>query len=193
MRDFEERKAEIFRRSDERIKERKRNRRRILMTCVPIVLFAGILTLSFVHNALLMKEGSDGIDEWNDTVQINEVSLVYPITVEMKDLESGEIREIEECYNIAGVTDIILSVTEGRERLYKYGISTESDASHQKNRTKNAGSYVITITREEETGEEKTNVYILKKDMLIDESTRNEYQLSGDELDELLAVLGLTD
>ena len=38
MRNFDERKAEIFRRSEQRIKERKQNRRRILTVCVPLCL-----------------------------------------------------------------------------------------------------------------------------------------------------------
>ncbi len=38
MRSFEERKAEVFRRSENRIKERKRNRNRILAMCIPICL-----------------------------------------------------------------------------------------------------------------------------------------------------------
>ena len=38
MRNFEERKAEVFRRSEKRIKERKQRRNHILMTCIPLVL-----------------------------------------------------------------------------------------------------------------------------------------------------------
>ena len=43
MRSFEERKAEIFLRSENRIKERKMNRRRILTVCIPlcVILIAG--------------------------------------------------------------------------------------------------------------------------------------------------------
>lgn len=38
MRNFEERKAEVFRRSEKRIKERKQRRNHILMACIPLVL-----------------------------------------------------------------------------------------------------------------------------------------------------------
>ncbi len=38
MRNFEERKAEVFRQSEKRIKERKARRNHILMACIPLVL-----------------------------------------------------------------------------------------------------------------------------------------------------------
>lgn len=187
MRNFEERKAEIFRRSGERMKERKRNRRRILMSCVTVVLFAGVLSLSFAHNAFMAKESSDSIDNWSDTIHVNEPSFVYPIAVELKDLDSGETRNIEECYDIIRVTGILNSLTE------RVKGSDQIKSETQRTETVEIISYEITVTREDETGEEKTNVYILRGDIIIDESTKKEYQLSDDELDELLTVLGLTD
>ena len=43
MRNFEERKAEVFRRSEKRIKERKARRNHILMACIPLVLCITLL------------------------------------------------------------------------------------------------------------------------------------------------------
>ena len=187
MRDFEERKAEIFRRSDERIKERKRNRRRILMSCVTVVLFAGVFSLSFAHNAFMAKESSDRLDSWGETVDVKAPSLVYPIDIELKNLDSGKTRNIEGCYDIIRVTGILNSLTERGKG------SDQIKSETQRTDTYEITAYEITVTREEESGEEKTNVYILQGDIIIDESTQKEYQLSDDELDELLTVLGLTD
>ena len=58
MMDFEERRSEIFRRSDERIKARKRNRKRILLSCVPIVLCLGILTAALAQGNFTEKADS---------------------------------------------------------------------------------------------------------------------------------------
>lgn len=44
MRTFDERKEEIFRRSEERIARRKKNMKRIVVTCVPLVLCVTVLT-----------------------------------------------------------------------------------------------------------------------------------------------------
>ena len=43
MRNFEERKAEVFRRSEKRIKERKQRRNHLIMACLPLVLCITIL------------------------------------------------------------------------------------------------------------------------------------------------------
>ena len=45
MRNFEERKAEVFRRSENRIKERKRNRNRILAMCIPLCLVVTVWSI----------------------------------------------------------------------------------------------------------------------------------------------------
>lgn len=187
MMNFDERRAEIFRRSDERIKERKRNRRRILLSCVPIVICIGVLSVSYGQNKL-NTETPDGIIE---NAMTNN-SLVYPITVELTDLKNGESREIEACYDIATVTDIIYSMTDGRYQTDNYGIPTESTDSDQYKDISKADSYEITITREID-GKTKINVFFLNGNVIIDKETQQEYQLSDDEYETLLRALGLKD
>lgn len=78
MMNFEERKAEIFRRSDERIKIRKQNRRRIVMSCIPIVICAGVLSAAFAQGNFTEKADSIpnswGISTDKATVQKTEGS-----------------------------------------------------------------------------------------------------------------------
>ena len=186
MMNFEERKAEIFRRSDERIKTRKRNRRRILLSCVPIMICIGVLSVSYGQNKLNI-ETPDGIIE----NAVNN-SLVYPITVELTDLKNGESREIEACYDIATVTDIIYSITEGLYQTDNYGTPTESTDSDQYKDISKADFYEITITREID-GKTKINVFFLNGNVIIDKETQQEYQLSDDEYETLLRALGLKD
>ena len=52
MRNFEERKAEVFRRSDKRIKERKQRRNHILMACIPLVLCITLFSAFFLPGML---------------------------------------------------------------------------------------------------------------------------------------------
>ncbi len=66
MKNFEQTRAEIFRRSEERIKERKRNRRRALALCVPLCLAvlvcsARFLPLLFPSQNDTAPNGTDGI------------------------------------------------------------------------------------------------------------------------------------
>ena len=56
MRNLEDCKAEIFRRSEERIKERKRNRNRVLVCCVP-------LCLLLVAGGLYLRPLFEPVDE----------------------------------------------------------------------------------------------------------------------------------
>ena len=68
MKNFEQTRAEIFRRSEERIKERKRNRRRALALCVPLCLAvlvcsARFLPLLFPSQNDTAPNGTDGITE----------------------------------------------------------------------------------------------------------------------------------
>lgn len=192
MMNFEERRAEIFRRSDERIKERKRNRQRIVMSCIPVVICAGILTVSYAQNYYSRQK--DSLPEtWG--ISTNNYSLVYPVTVELIDLDSGETRNIEGCDRIIPVTDIIFFITEVSDRLPldNYGIHTESTDSDQHKGIGNTGFYEITITRENETGVDKIDVFTLNGNVLTDKDTQQEYLLTETELEELLTALDLTD
>ena len=62
MRNFEERKAEVFRRSENRIKERKRNRNRILAMCIPICLVITVWSIMILPTICLLYT-SDAADD----------------------------------------------------------------------------------------------------------------------------------
>ena len=60
MRTFEERKAEIFLRSENRIKERKRNRKRILSVCIPLCV---VLVIGSAILPKLIPAGYDRVEQ----------------------------------------------------------------------------------------------------------------------------------
>ncbi len=62
MRTFEERKAEIFLRSENRIKQRRKNRRRILSVCIPLCV---ILIVGSVALPRLIPVGDDRVEQEN--------------------------------------------------------------------------------------------------------------------------------
>lgn len=88
MMDFEERRAEIFRRSDERIKARKRNRKRILLSCVPLVICIGVLSAAFAQDHFVKYKDSapnDGVISVDEgSVQKTE-GLAYGTPAESPD------------------------------------------------------------------------------------------------------------
>jgi len=71
MRNLEDCKAEVFRRSEERIKERKRKRNRVLVCCIP-------LCLLLVAGGLYIRPLMEPVDEcmkWDDTSKIADREL----------------------------------------------------------------------------------------------------------------------
>ena len=62
MRTFEERKAEIFLRSENRIKQRRKNRRRILSVCIPLCV---ILIVGSAALPRLIPVGDDHVEQEN--------------------------------------------------------------------------------------------------------------------------------
>lgn len=71
MRNLEDCKAEVFRRSEERIKERKRKRNRVLACCIP-------LCLLLVAGGLYIRPLLEPVDEsmkWDDTSKISDREL----------------------------------------------------------------------------------------------------------------------
>ncbi|MCH5317616.1 MAG: hypothetical protein J1E05_06525 [Eubacterium sp.] len=89
MMNFEERKAEIFRRSDERIKTRKRNRKRILLSCMSLAIFVSVI--GAVAAPSLMREFTKKSEAyWSDGLT---EELPYESSVDSvgKDIEANSV------------------------------------------------------------------------------------------------------
>lgn len=63
MRELNECKAEIFRRSEKRIKERRRKRRRILALCLPLCLLIAVLSATVLPSGLSAKSNTASNEE----------------------------------------------------------------------------------------------------------------------------------
>lgn len=105
MKTFEERRAEIFRRGEQRIKERKTTRRRILLACVPLIVCASVLIARPFGDLYGSNSGADsmpnsgadmgryGIEVWcgddhrvyTDEATVTAVSELLAAITEQKD------------------------------------------------------------------------------------------------------------
>lgn len=197
MRNFEERKAEVFRRSEKRIKERKQRRNHILMACIPLVLCITILG-AFLRPGVT----SDGAADPGDTIPvmdgmgnpIQSPSLTCPIakiTVSGNDLS----------LSITEVSDLLLI----SDKLYSYGTRAPSsngttneevvDKAPEDNAEDVSGSimdstnavYTITLVMHEG---EKTE-YQLSGNTLKNLTTNQSYTLSQTQVNELQELLGI--
>ena len=90
MREINEITAEVFRRSDKRIKERKRNRNRIIMCCIPFLICITVFSVAILPAMMPTKDfdppqnegalGGDGaINDAgdNDGAQIHDISYNF--------------------------------------------------------------------------------------------------------------------
>lgn len=104
MRNFDERKAEIFRRSENRIKERKRNRNRILALCVPLCLCIAILSVIYLPDMMISPDKSNTAGDMNMAGGVeNSSGFVYTsfeITSTKTAKSDTDKQNIENIYNI---------------------------------------------------------------------------------------------
>ena len=195
MRNFEERKAEVFRRSDKRIKERKQRRNHFIMTCLPLVLCITILGAFLFPGGTPEDPRLNGAAGGGLTEEKFE-SLSCPIakiTITGGNF-SQTYREVEDLLLIS-------------DQLYSYGsrgnetngTTDDSIASEGEDRKENADdiygnitdhsnvAYTITLVTHEGVKTE----YRLAGKTLENLTTKQTYHLSQTQVNELYELLGI--
>ena len=195
MRNFEERKAEVFRCSEKRIKERKARRNHILMVCIPLVLCITLLGAFLFPGAIPEDPIFNGAAGGGLTEDRYE-SLSCPIakiTVTGGNF-SQTYKEVEDLLLIS-------------DQLYSYGsrgaetngnsnngIAAEGE-DHKENADDVSGSvadsaniaYTITLITHEGV---KTEYQLIGK-TLKNLTTKQTYNLSQTQVNELYELLGI--
>ena len=195
MRNFEERKAEVFRRSEKRIKERKQRRNHILMACIPLVLCITLLGAFLFPGATPEDPSFNGAAGGGLTEEKFE-SLSCPIakiTVKGGNF-SQTYKEVEDLLLIS-------------DQLYSYGsrgsetngTTDDGIASEGEDRKENADdvsgsvadsaniAYTITLITHEGV---KTEYQLVGK-TLKNLTTKQTYNLSQTQVNELYELLGI--
>ena len=146
MRTFEERKAEIFLRSENRIKQRRKNRRRILSVCIPLCV---ILIVGSAALPRLLPVGYDRVEQEN--------------SFEIKD-ESGD--KLDYIVNDEDGFDGIEAAPESDGFSFSltwgcYGISSNDSATGRLVKTSDATHPEDYVTTYYLTDEQKQEIYNL--------------------------------
>ena len=195
MRNFEERKAEVFRRSEKRIKERKARRNHILMACIPLVLCITLLGAFLFPGAIPEDPIFNGAAGGGLTEDRYE-SLSCPIA---KITVTG----VNFSKSYKDVEDLLLI----SEQLYSYGSrgaetnsnSNNGIAAEGEDRKENADdiygnvadhsnvAYTITLVTHEGV---KTEYRLVGK-TLKNLTTKQTYHLSQTQVNELYELLGI--
>ena len=199
MRNFEERKAEVFRRSEKRIKERKRNRNRILTLCLPLCLVLTVWSVTILSSMLPTNNKNsvaDGSPEAVGGVSGNSAKFISvsvsgggnaphsTVLVEDVNIVAQIYYSIDSAFVYASEEDDKHSAGNGmtEEKVEDYG-----DNFSQSESTNLASGYTITFT----TGTGTQLVYTLNGNVLTDNATNKRVTLTDTQRSQMLDRLGL--
>ena len=204
MRNFDERKAEIFRRSENRIKERKRNRNRIIALCVPLCLCIAILSVIYLPDMMISSDKSNIADEMNMAGGVEDSSGFIYTAFEITSTKTAKSDTDKE--NIENIYDVIQSAftvndysddveeettTNKGEFPQEQKPSTQKGESTLKDEENHSTGLVgyfskgvtYTLTFTADNGQKMT--YILYDGILTNETTNESVTLNEDQLKDL--------
>ena len=199
MRNFEERKAEVFRRSENRIKERKRNRNCILALCIPLCLILTVWSVMILPAMPPVAEKDAGAEQeigfngsTNDADGAEGKHIYLSVEVRGNDLEFYS--EITDASSVTAVYENVFLAFEdqdaGNDMSGVIEESTSDDESKESaNNSKDNHSYTITMN----AADGSNRVYLLDNNILKDISFNRTILLNDEQLANLKLALGLTN
>lgn len=205
MKELSEYKKEIFTRSTERIKERKRVFIRNMTLCVVLCFVLGVGSVLLIppmltvnEDASAVKDNMDGCSD-ADGAEAEDIVSVY-IRVEVLSLTEADAKpmSIDDQDDIAKFERLIVQAFEDNYLSYDITDKVENtedceefelqDTTNESVTEKEEG-YTITLTAAD--GYEK--ILIIEGDMLIDPELNMDITLTETRLKELKTILGLSD
>lgn len=198
MRNFEERKAEVFRRSENRIKERKRNRNRILAFCIPLCLIVTVWSIMILPAMMPASKSDNNAGEGMDIMGSVDGTDIAFVRVEVMSSGTATQSTIlkDDTAEVAQIYYTVQSsfVNSGGGNKESVSEEAEDDALtenkdfSQSGTTNLSSGFRIIFTTENGT----QTIYSLSEDKLINETTKQETILTEDQRSNLLNMLGLT-
>ena len=194
MRNLNECQAEVFRRSEKRIKERKQRRQRILMTCIPLVLcltIFGTFLFPQLNNNMQAPEGMPESETQAAMGQDENQSMTCSI-VEIKVSGNGVSIRYTDVADLLLISDQLN--TYGTREPETSGTTNEDGSDRSENADDVVGgvadsanaAYTITLVTHEG---EKTE-YQLIGNTLLNQTTNQAYTLTYEQAKELREILG---
>ena len=190
MRNFEERKAEVFRRSEKRIKERKQRRNHILMTCIPLVLCLTIFGAFLFPQLDDLKQAPESNNEhyFSGAMGTEADGGLFAGSVEVSgNGVSSYYTSVENVQGIMRLINGIVAVPETNDGDDLRDYITDESTSTDKNENYQENCYKIVVHRSDGTSTE----YLLVGSRLIDQNTQQEFSVSEDTMKDLKNALGI--
>ena len=189
MRELHECQAEVFRRSEKRIKERKARRNHILMACIPLVLCLTIFGAFLIPQMDDFKQAPESSNEqFSGAMGKDEVGGLFAGSVEVSgNGVSSYYTSVENVQGIMRLINGIVAVPETNDGDDLRDYITDESTSTDKNENYQENCYKIVVKRSDRTSTE----YLLVGSVLIDQATQQEYPVSEDALKDLKDALGI--
>lgn len=177
MRELNECKAEIFRRSEKRIKERKRKRNRLIAFCVPLCICLAVISTSINFGMMGAKSGDSETFAGREE-KSTDISNFIKVEISNRDQSA-------ENYKIITDSDKINSI------LILLDSDADENGSAVNPEDNSSGDFDYLITFTDRNGYEA--VYKIKGNILFDVNSNNQKHISDEQLTELITILGLTN
>ena len=199
MREINECTAEVFRRSEKRIKERKRNRNRILAFCIPLCLIVTVWSIMILPAMMPANKSNNAAGEGMDMAGSVDGTAAAYVRVEvmstgtamqsaiLKD-DADEVAQIYYTMQSSFVNSGGGNKESAKEEAEDDALTDENKDYSQSGTTNLSSGFRIIFSTENGA----QTIYSLSGDKLINETTKQETILAEDQRSNLLNMLGLT-
>lgn len=199
MREINECTAEVFRRSEKRIKERKRNRNRILAFCIPLCLIVTVWSIMILPAIMPANKSNNAAGEGMDMAGSVDGTAAAYVRVEvmstgtatqsaiLKD-DADEVAQIYYTVQSSFVNSGGGNKESAKEEAEDDALTDENKDYSQSGTTNLSSGFRIIFSTENGA----QTIYSLSGDKLINETTKQETILAEDQRSNLLNMLGLT-
>lgn len=187
MREINECTAEVFRRSEKRIKERKRNRNRILMCCIPFLICITVFSATILP-AMMPASNKDSAAEEN--MQISDAdgsagsTACSYVSVEVKSKDTEHSKLITDKLN---VDQLYFSILDATEINADVGESPDDDGNDFENKESASGTVNYEFTFK--TAEGDASTYRLAGNILFCVETEQTIYLSDEQYNRIIGSI----
>ena len=198
MRNFEERKAEVFRRSEERIRMRKRTRNSIVALCLPFCIAVAILSVKFLPKLISFNDivGDTEITEESYEYEYTAGTKYFSLEISSNSAPSKKITDklrLENIYNTIQTAFSFYCNSEAENvKNDNHDVQTGANGNNGANQNVTDENYsepqIYTLTFSSNDGDE--SVYILSGRFLTNKENNQVIELSNKQLGDLKKLLG---
>ena len=190
MRSFEERKAEIFRRSENRIKERRKARNRALAVCIPLCLIITVWSVTVLPAMLPVNNKNSGaLAECTENISGASYSQNEYVRIETRNSTAEDQAAIlkNDPEEIAEAYRLVQSMLNYSEQNDNHRTEDHEQQTAGGNANKAASAYKIIFT----AADGGQICYMLNDHVLIESATKKETVLTEEQYVQLLQALGV--